>query len=53
MLFRSERGFEQNGLQDLIERLDNKSFNIKHVEFTDEDIVRSEVVKEVLKIYNS
>ena len=48
-----ERGFEQNGLQDLIERLDNKSFNIKHVEFTDEDIVRSEVVKEVLKIYNS
>ena len=48
-----ERGFEENGLVDLIERLDGTSMNIRHIEFHEEDIIRSEVVKEVLRIYNS
>lgn len=46
-----ERGFETNGLQDLVERLSHSS-NIKHIEFHEEDIIRSEVVKEVLKMYS-
>lgn len=46
-----ERGFEQNGLVDLLERLDATSLNIKHLQFSEEDILRSEVVKEVLRMY--
>lgn len=46
-----ERGFETNGLQDLVERLTH-SPNIKHIEFFEEDIIRSEVVKEVLRMYS-
>jgi phosphate starvation-inducible PhoH-like protein len=46
-----ERGFEQNGLVDLLARLDVASLNIKQVQFSEEDILRSEVVKEVLRMY--
>ena len=45
MLFRS-------GLLDLITRLgDDTIRTIGHVEFTEEDVVRSEAVKVVLKMY--
>lgn len=45
-----ERGFEYNGLSDLIDRIVDEN-NIKHVNFTDEDVVRSAVVKDILRIY--
>lgn len=46
-----ERGFEKNGLIDLISRIEDGSMNIRHMNFTNDDIVRSEVVKEVLRMY--
>jgi len=48
-----ERGFEENGLLDLLCRLDPESTNMRCVQFTDEDVVRSQVIKEILKIYSS
>ena len=46
-----DRGFEENGLLDLVNRVDPKSLSIRHINFTDDDVVRSEVIKEVLSIY--
>jgi phosphate starvation-inducible PhoH-like protein len=46
-----ERGFEKNGLIDLISRIEDGSMNIRHMNFTNEDIIRSEVVKEILRMY--
>lgn len=46
-----DRGFEENGLSNLISKLKD-SENIKHILFTDDDVIRSAVIKEVLKIYN-
>lgn len=48
-----ERGFEDNGLTDLLTRLltIHTSPNISHVEFNEDDVVRNEVIKELLKIY--
>ena len=46
-----ERGFENNGLADLLTRLDPDSTNVRCVEFTDDDVVRSQVIKEILRIY--
>jgi phosphate starvation-inducible protein PhoH and related proteins len=48
-----DRGFEENGLVDLVRRLDLESESIKHIMFTDDDVVRAEVIKEILKIYTS
>ena len=45
-----ERGYESNGLNDLVCKLGH-SPNIHHVMFTSDDVVRSEVVKEILKMY--
>lgn len=45
-----ESGFENNGLVDFMHRL-RHSENIKTVTFDESDIVRSEVVKEVLRYY--
>jgi len=45
-----DRGFEANGLQDLVNRLGN-SPNILHVQFTESDVVRNEVIKEILRMY--
>jgi len=45
-----DRGFENNGLSDLISKL-NDSENIRHVQFTEADIERHEVIKEVLQMY--
>ena len=47
-----ERGFEHNGLADLIERLSyDTGRTIGHVQFTEEDVVRSEAVKVILRLY--
>ena len=46
-----ERGFEENGLLVLLCRLNPDSTNMRCVQFTDEDVVRSQVVKEILGIY--
>jgi len=45
-----DRGFEHNGLSDLISKL-NDSENIQHIQFTEADIERHEVIKEVLRMY--
>ncbi len=46
--------FQNNGLKDLLSRvkLYNKSLMIKYIEFENEDIERSEIVKEIVNIYN-
>lgn len=46
-----ERGFENNGLADLLEKLPDSLDDIQHVHFTDDDVVRSEVIKRILKLY--
>jgi len=45
-----DRGFENNGLSDLISRI-RPSENILHLDFTNDDILRSEVIKEILELY--
>jgi phosphate starvation-inducible PhoH-like protein len=47
-----DRGFEHNGLADLISKLTD-SENIQHIQFTEDDIQRHEVIKEVLRMYQS
>lgn len=49
-MMQHDRGYEENGLNDLIKRL-GESSSIKHVMFTDDDVMRSEVIKEVLRLY--
>ena len=46
-----DRGFEENGLIDLLTRLDPDSTNVRRVEFTEKDVIRSQVVKEILRMY--
>ena len=46
-----DRGFEENGLADLVSRLDLDSESIKHIMFTEDDVVRAEVIKEILSLY--
>jgi phosphate starvation-inducible PhoH-like protein len=45
-----DNGFEVNGLRDFVTRLGDSEL-IKFVQFSEDDIVRSEVVREVLKFY--
>ena len=45
-----DRGFENNGLSDLISRI-RPSENILHLDFTNDDILRSDVIKEILELY--
>ena len=47
-----DRGFEHNGLIDLLEKLPAPSDNIQNVEFTESDVVRHEVVREILRLYS-
>jgi phosphate starvation-inducible PhoH-like protein len=47
-----DRGFEENGLSDLVSKL-NDSENMKHIIFTEDDVIRSEVIKEILRIYSN
>lgn len=46
-----DRGFEKNGLSDLVSRIFVDSESVMHMNFTDEDIVRSDVIKEILRMY--
>jgi phosphate starvation-inducible PhoH-like protein len=46
-----ERGFEQNGLSDLISRICENSIDISHVRFSEDDVVRNQVIKEILGMY--
>jgi phosphate starvation-inducible PhoH-like protein len=46
-----ERGFEDNGLVDLLLRLSSTSTDIRHLEFSDDDVVRAQVIKEILSMY--
>lgn len=46
-----DRGFEVNGLADLVSRIDPESESIKHLLFSDDDVVRAEVIKEILCMY--
>lgn len=47
-----DRGFEKNGLLDLIERLaDSPVRGIEVVTFTDSDIKRHEIIKDILRLY--
>jgi phosphate starvation-inducible PhoH-like protein len=47
-----DRGFEENGLTDLMNRI-GTSDSIGHVQFTEDDVIRAEVIKEILKIYKN
>ena len=46
-----DRGFEENGLADLISRLNPESTSICHVAFSSDDVVRNAVIKEILEMY--
>jgi len=46
-----DRGFEDNGLADLISRIDGESDSIGHVAFSADDVVRNDVIKEILRMY--
>ncbi len=46
-----ERGFDDNGLSDLISRICKKSSDIQHINFTEDDVVRNQVIKEILNMY--
>lgn len=48
-----ERGFEQNGLKDLVQRLEDSFEDIVQVKFTESDVVRNEVIRKILSIYNN
>jgi len=46
-----DRGFEKNGLFDLVGRIKKDQDLIRHVNFTEEDVVRSRVIRDILKMY--
>ena len=48
-----DRGYENNGLIDFLERLDGFHIpeSIQYVRFTDADVVRHPVIKEILDVY--
>ena len=48
-----ERGFEQNGLRDLVQRLEDDLEDIVQVKFTESDVVRNEVIRKILRIYQN
>jgi phosphate starvation-inducible protein PhoH len=48
-----DRGYEENGFVDFLKRLEKSGVNtIDHVEFSDADILRHPVVKDVLEVYS-
>lgn len=51
-LMQHDRKYEENGLKDISKRLENKNYKrIKTITFTHEDVERSQIVKDVLKLY--
>jgi len=48
-----DRGYEENGFVDFLKRLEKSGVDtIDHVEFSDADILRHPVVKDVLEVYS-
>jgi phosphate starvation-inducible PhoH-like protein len=48
-----DRGFENNGLADLLTRLqDYPIHGLEHVQFGEDDIKRHEIIKEILRLYS-
>ena len=48
-----DRGFENNGLADLLTRLqDYPIVGLEHVQFSEDDIKRHEIIKEILRLYS-
>ena len=49
-----DRGFENNGLVDLLKRLENYPISgLEHIEFSECDIKRHAIIKEILSLYAS
>lgn len=49
-----DRGFENNGLKDLLMRLETNYINgIEQVRFTDEDIKRHPIIRDILQMYTT
>jgi phosphate starvation-inducible PhoH-like protein len=46
-----DRGFEHNGLIDLLEKLPAPTDDIRNIEFTEDDVIRHAVIKEILRMY--
>lgn len=47
-----DRGFEQNGLLDLVERLEARPVKgIEVIQFTEDDVQRHEIIKDILRLY--
>lgn len=47
-----DRGFDDNGFDDLIRRIHKRASEyIQYVQLSEDDVLRSEVVKEVLRLY--
>jgi phosphate starvation-inducible PhoH-like protein len=48
-----DRGFENNGLADLLTRLQDYPIRgLEHVQFGEDDIKRHEIIKEILRLYS-
>ena len=48
-----DRGFEQNGLKDLLDRLDVKNISdIEVIKYSSSDVERHKIIKEILNIYS-
>jgi len=49
-----DRGFERNGLEDLIKRLEDSPIHgIGHVTFTENDVKRNPIIKDILRLYSN
>lgn len=49
-----DRGYEKNGLADIIRRIGQAPSNlIAHIKFTEDEVERSEIVAEMVQIYNN
>jgi phosphate starvation-inducible PhoH-like protein len=48
-----DRGFENNGLSDLLTRLQDYPIRgLEQVQFGEDDIKRHEIIKEILRLYS-
>jgi phosphate starvation-inducible PhoH-like protein len=49
-----DRGYEENGFSDFLKRLEASSgaHSIDHVQFSEADILRHPVIKEVLEVFS-
>jgi phosphate starvation-inducible PhoH-like protein len=51
-----DRGYDENGLIDFLIRMTHpknrdRLLSMQHIEFTEEDIIRHPVIKEILEVY--